>query len=49
MSATKDESGADASKKGRFTVKFADGRRKSEDPEIGTPTDIQELPPQNGS
>jgi len=52
MSTPKDtngsESGADGSRKGRFTVKFATGRRQSEDPEIATSTSIQELPSSSG-
>jgi len=52
MSTSKDtngsESGADGSRKGRFTVKFATGRRQSEDPEIAASTSIQELPSSSG-
>jgi len=53
MSATKEdtagsETDRDGSKKGRFVVKFAAGRRQSEDPEVATPTDIQELPSPHG-
>jgi len=48
MSATMDtggnELGEDKSKKGRFTVKFAIGRRPSEDPEMAISPAVQQLP-----